>query len=217
MARSDTSQSELLPTRQSLLSRLRDWDDQESWRHFFDLYWKLLHGMARERGLNEQEAQEVVQETVIAVAKNMPGFRYQPERCSFKSFLRHLLEKKVADAYRRRARASQNVAIETGDDSALEPIDQLATPREEAPDVVWEKHWQQHLFDAAVERVKAKTNVKHFQIFHRLVVLGHGAGEVARTLDVNIAQVYLAKHRVTGLMKKELAALRSELEREQRR
>ncbi len=214
MAQSDTSQSELLPTRQSLLSRLRDWDDQESWRHFLDLYGKLLHGMARERGLNEQESQEVVQETVIAVAKNMPGFRYQPERCSFKSFLRHLLEKKVADAYRRRARASRDVALEIDDSSRLELQDQLATPKEEAPDALWEKHWQQHLFEAALERVKARTSAKHFQIFHRLVVLGHKAGEVARTLNVNIAQVYLAKHRVAGLMKKELASLRAELERD---
>lgn len=213
MARSDTSQSELLPTRQSLLSRLRDWDDQESWRDFFKLYGKLLHRMARERGLNEQECQEVVQETVIAVAKNMPGFRYQPERCSFKSFLRHLLEKKVADTYRRRARASKDIALEIDDSSRLEVLDQLTTPKEEAPDAIWEKHWQQHLFDAALERVKAKSNAKHFQIFHRLVVHGHKAGEVARTLEVNIAQVYLAKHRVAALMKKEMASLRAELER----
>lgn len=212
MVRSDTSPSELLPTRQSLLSRLRDWDDQESWRHFFDLYWKLLHGMARERGLNEQEAQEVVQETVIGVARSMPGFRYQPERCSFKSFLRHILEKKVADSYRRRERAARNIALDTDDSSALDPIDQLAAPRDEAPDALWDKHWRQHLFDAAVERVKGRVTVKQFQIFHRLAVLGHKPGEVARTLDVNIAQVYLTRHRVAARIKKELAALRDELE-----
>ena len=38
---------ELLPTRWSLIQRLKNWDDQETWREFFNLYWKLIFGMAR--------------------------------------------------------------------------------------------------------------------------------------------------------------------------
>jgi hypothetical protein len=37
---------ELIPTRRSLLSRLKDWDDQESWRDFFNTYWRLIYGLA---------------------------------------------------------------------------------------------------------------------------------------------------------------------------
>jgi RNA polymerase sigma-70 factor (ECF subfamily) len=61
-----------IPTRQSLLARLKDWGDQESWREFFDTYWRLIHATARRAGLTEIEAQEVVQEVMIAVAKKMP-------------------------------------------------------------------------------------------------------------------------------------------------
>ncbi len=209
---SETALSELLPTRQSLLSRLRDWDDQESWRHFFDLYWRLLHSMARERGLTDSESQDVVQETVIALARNMPGFRYQPERCSFKSFLRHILEKKVADAYRRRARSGREVELTANDDSNLDPREAIAMPQSEPPDETWEKHWRQHLFDAALEKVKQRVSVRQFQVFHRLAVLGHSPAEVARTLDVNIALVYLTKHRVAAQVRKEVASLQAELE-----
>ena len=62
-----------IPTRQSLLARLKDCGDQESWREFFDTYWRLIHATAVRAGLTETEAQEVVQEVMIAAAKKMPG------------------------------------------------------------------------------------------------------------------------------------------------
>src|SRR5439155_297687 len=77
---------EIIPTRRSLLTRLKQWDDHESWKDFFDTYWKLVYGVAVKSGLNENEAQEVVQETVIAVAKKMHDFKYDPAVGSFKSW-----------------------------------------------------------------------------------------------------------------------------------
>ena len=62
---------EWIPTRQSLLTRLKHWDDQEGWQEFFDTYWRLIYGVARKAGLNDTEAQEVVQASVITVAKKM--------------------------------------------------------------------------------------------------------------------------------------------------
>ena len=74
-----------LPTRQTLLSKLKNWDDQSSWREFFNLYWRLIYGVARQAGLSEAEAQDVVQETIITVAKQIPQFRYDKSKGSFKS------------------------------------------------------------------------------------------------------------------------------------
>ena len=76
---------ELIPTRQSLLSRLRNSEDDDSWQDFFDTYWKLIYSVAVKSGLTEVQAQDAVQETVIAVAKNIKEFRYDPKKCSFKS------------------------------------------------------------------------------------------------------------------------------------
>ena len=58
----------LLATRRSLVERLADWGDQRRWQEFFDTYWKLIYSAARQAGLTDTEAQEVVQETVITVA-----------------------------------------------------------------------------------------------------------------------------------------------------
>ena len=78
---------EMIPTRKSLLNRLKDWDDQESRRSFFDTYWKLIYSVALKAGLTEQEAQDIVQGTVLSVAKRMHEFKYDPAMASFKSWL----------------------------------------------------------------------------------------------------------------------------------
>src|SRR6185503_18482557 len=54
-----------IPTRYSLLSKLRDWDDQESWKVFFDTYWGMIYSAAIRSGLTDAEAEDVGQETVI--------------------------------------------------------------------------------------------------------------------------------------------------------
>src|SRR6185503_1462651 len=83
---SSSAESELAPTRRSLLERLRDLDDQDSWQEFFDTYWKLIYCAAIKGGLSDSEAEEVVQETVLGVAHKMETFRYEPEACSFKGW-----------------------------------------------------------------------------------------------------------------------------------
>jgi len=77
----------LFATRRSIVDRLGDWRDQQNWQRFFDTYWRLIYSVARKAGLTEDEAQEVVQETVITVAKNAGDFRYDPKIGSFKSWL----------------------------------------------------------------------------------------------------------------------------------
>src|SRR5258708_5431182 len=80
-------EAELIPTRQSLLSRLKDWDDASSWQEFFDMYWKLIYGTARRAGLQQADAQEVVQETLITISKAIRTFQYNPQQGSFKGWL----------------------------------------------------------------------------------------------------------------------------------
>src|SRR5437867_886026 len=92
---------EFIPTRTSLLSRLKNWDDQESWKQFFDTYWKMLYSVAQRAGLNDAEAQDVVQDTIVCVAKQMPTFRYDPSIGSFKSFLMLIIRRRIVDFLRK--------------------------------------------------------------------------------------------------------------------
>lgn len=202
-----TQTEDWLPTRESLLSRLRDAGDDRSWREFFDRYWQLIFGLAKRRGLSDDESQEALQETLIALAKTMPQFRYDPARCSFKSWLRHLAEKKIADQFRRRERRGPLVSLEAEDPLVGLPAmipDSSVLP----PDEAWDRAWEENILRMAMDQVRARANPLHFQAFHRVVVQGFSPAETARTLEISLPQVYLARHRIAAMVKKEVNALR---------
>src|SRR4051794_5432234 len=98
----ENEKEELIPTRWTLIGRLKNWDDQESWREFFDTYWRLIYGVARKSGLRPEEAQDVVQETVISVCKKIKDFKADPAHGSFKSWLLYLTRWRIIDRVRKR-------------------------------------------------------------------------------------------------------------------
>jgi len=198
---SDPAEDSLL-TRRTLLSRLRNLDDQESWRTFFNLYWRLLYNVARKSGVDDGGAQEIVQDTVIAVARKMPEFRYDPARGTFRQWLLRITRRRIIDHLRRIYRQPPKAVVppESLDDDeahAAAIIDQSAS----AIDAVWNEEWEKSTFDAALARVRAEINPRHFQIFDYCVLKDWPASKVAATLGLNAAQVYLAKHRVAQAMK----------------
>jgi RNA polymerase sigma-70 factor (ECF subfamily) len=191
-----------LKTRRSLLSRLRDLDDRESWRTFFDLYWRMLFNVARRAGLGEADAQDVVQETVVAVARQMPEFRYDRAKGTFKHWLFRIVRRRVADHLRKvyRQPPKGELAFDPlAEDDGSAPAAASDTTGEFGD--AWEQEWEQAVLDAAVARVREQVNPKHFQVFDYCVRQGWPAGKVASTLGMNIAQVYLARHRVSSAVK----------------
>ena len=70
-----------------------------------------------------------------------------------------------------------------------------------AIDAAWNEEWEKSMFDAALTRVRAEINPRHFQVFDYCVLKDWPASKVAATLGLNAAQVYLAKHRVAQAMK----------------
>ena len=104
-------------TRQTLLSRLKDWGDQESWQEFFDTYWKLIYRTARKAGPPDVEAQEVVQVTMISVARAIPEFKHDRALGSFKHWLLQLTGWRINDQMRKR-RPEERMPRRTLDDTA---------------------------------------------------------------------------------------------------
>ena len=206
-------ESESLPTRRSLLSRLRNLGDDASWRTFFETYWQLIDNVARKSGLADPEAQDVVQDTVIAVARKMPGFRYDPEKGSFKQWLLLITRRRIHDHFRRLYRSPAIQARQSDPDSALENLADPAPAPDAQVETAWENEWRQHLLVAALARVRQRVNPKHYQAFDCCVLQNLPAARVARMLGLNMAQVYLAKHRVRLSLKRAT----SELEAEQSR
>ena len=191
-----------LPTRRSLLSRLRAWDDRESWNTFYETYGRLLFRYALKSGLSPTEAEDVVQDTIVSVAKEMPTFRYDPERGSFKGWLHQIVRRRVVDLLRRRPREEPQEAV----------ADALGETIGTAGDweTLWDIEWARHVTTRAIERVKTQVSARQFQIFSLAVLQEQPGPVVCRTLGVNPAMVYLARHRVGRLFRKELERIRRE-------
>lgn len=204
----------LLPTRQSLLSRLRDCQDQDGWREFFDTYWRLIYNVARKSGLGDLAAQEVVQTTFIYLSRRMPNFRYEPARGSFKSWLRVVTRSRIS-VYRRTEKAGEVLFREPFPGETSESgsaLDQLPDPAADALDEVWQREWEENLLNAAFRRLRSKVSAQQLLIF-RLATPGDlPLTQVAKKLDVSLAQVYLARHRVGRLFKAEVQRLRRDTE-----
>jgi RNA polymerase sigma factor (sigma-70 family) len=185
-------------TRQSLIGRLSNLDDQRRWHEFFETYWLLIHRSAIRAGLREDEAEEVVQETCISVAKNIE--RYDPKLGRFKGWLLTLTQWRVNDQFRRRGDPRR---MQSRDDSRIshELGAELASP---AFEKVWEEEWEKHVLDAALAKLKRKVDEKHFQIFDCVLKKGWDAAKVSKYLGVTVAQVYTVTHRLKALLAEEI-------------
>lgn len=193
-------------TRRSLLGRLKDWDDERSWQEFYDTYGRLIYNVAMKAGLSDAEAQDVMQETILAVAKKMKDFQYDPALGSFKGFLLQLTGWKIKRQLARRG--SSQASAGAADTNASDVTDSVIDPDGLRDlNALWDHEWKQNLIDAACARVRSRVNPAHFQAFHLAAVEHKPASEVARFLGISVGQVYLAKHRVARLMKKELERL----------
>jgi RNA polymerase sigma factor (sigma-70 family) len=202
---------EFIPTRQSLLSRLRNWDDQVSWKDFFNTYWRLLFSVARKAGLTQAEAEDVVQETVISVARRMPGFKYNPAVGSFKSWLMQITRRRIADHARKKQYQCGGQRYPREERLGTTLAEQYPDPATIDLETIWNEEWAKHLFQAATEKVKHRVSSLQYQMFHLHVIKKVAAKSVAQRLGVKLAEVYFAKYKISAQIKKEIGLLESRL------
>jgi RNA polymerase sigma factor (sigma-70 family) len=200
-----------IATRASLLQRLKNCDDQSSWQEFYDLYRGLIGSFALKAGLTPSEAEEVVQETVIGVARKLPEFSYNPAKCSFKTWLLNQTVWRIKDQLRKRPPQGATVRPIQNDTGRTGTVERIPDASEERLALLWENDWQQAVLVAALHRVKRSANLKDCQIFDLHVLRGIEPRQVAGSLGVTVARVYLAKHRIGRLIKREVAALKGRL------
>ena len=193
-----------IATRVSLLARLKNPEDQRSWEDFYNTYSRMIYGLATHLGLSDAEAQDVVQETVIKVAEKMPGFQYNPAIGSFKSWLLTIARSRIIDTHRRRQREQARIVSGSLPSSRTAVIERIADPASLNLDVIWEQQWKEGLVEAATDRVRRRVSPKQFQLYDCNVRKQWPAEKVAQLLGVTAADVHMAKHRITVLIKQQI-------------
>ena len=205
-------------TRPSLLGRLQAGDDAQSWEEFYRIYGKLVRDFALQAGLSATEADEVVQETVIATSRHLPEYHYDPKKCRFKTWLLNQTSWRIKDQLKKRRRQLsfiQASASRQADDetSGTATINRVPDPAALDLETVFETQWQRSLYAGALERVKGKFSLKQLQIFDLVVTQEWPAADVAKSLGVSLANVYVTRHRISAAIKKETRRLESQFER----
>ncbi len=197
-------------TRKSLIEKLDNWEDQKVWDEFYQTYWRLVFSVATKAGLTREEAFDVVQETILAIARQVKKGQYDPRAGSFKAWLLQMTRWRILDVFRARKRQPSlaDQGNESSDNADL-AMERLTHEKDNILEKVWDKEWRDNISSAALERVRSRVSPRQYQIFDCYVMKGWGVKKTSEVLGINAAQVYLAKHRVGALVKKEVQILES--------
>jgi RNA polymerase sigma-70 factor (ECF subfamily) len=211
---SDPASHSIAATRASLLRRIENPNDAKSWQEFYGIYSKLVLGFALRFGLNRADAEEVTQDVFNEVAQGISKFESNPERGSFRGWLLNLTRWRVMDRARRQQRldkfrAPHGSEPEAERTSTIERVADAAVPE---PEVVWEREWEHRVLETALERLAARVEARHFQVFQLHVVQGWPVGRIARQLEINPATVYVINFRLKRELKLEVSRLKKRLD-----
>lgn len=199
----------LLETRSSLINRLKATINGESWEVFFNTYWELIYSVARRKGLSEADSQDIVQETILKVHKSLDRFQYNRDRGSFKGWLRTITRSRLVEHYKKKQRQPPTQQPREDED---DPLANLADPQGPELDRIWSEEWSRSLIQRSLTFLKQQVSLKQYQIFKCHCIDEWTVKEVCDALNVNAAQVYMAKQRVGKIFAAKLERLKQEEE-----
>ena len=195
-------------TRVTLLTRLKDGRDADAWREFVQLYGPVVYRFARNRGLQDADAADLMQDVMRSVARNAHRMEYDPKRGTFRGWLYTVTRNKIYNFLS----SQKNRPRGTGDADAQERLDATPAREEEGPEADWEKEYQRRLSGRAMEIVKDEFQPATWQAFWGTAVDGRPAQEVGTELKMTAGAVYVAKSRILARLREEAQRLMAETE-----
>jgi RNA polymerase sigma factor (sigma-70 family) len=186
-------------TRPSLLIRLRDPGDERAWSEFMEIYGPLVYQLAKRRGLQEADAQDLAQEVFRAVARAIERYDPDPARGSFRGWLSRIANNLIINllsAQRRHPRG-------TGDTDMQRMMENQPDAAAEES-ALFEIEYRRRLLTWAAERVRGAFSHVTWQAFWQTGVEGRSPQEVADALGMSIGTVYQYKSRVVARIRREI-------------
>ena len=176
-------------TRPTLLLRVRDHEDQESWAEFVEIYGPLIHRFALSRGVHRDNASDITQDVMRNVAKAMHSFEYDPSRGTFRSWLFTIIRREI---YRSAEKAKRKPGVANFEDTS-ELLDKLPDAQE-AKD--WDADYQLRLVQWAMGKIRHEFSDNVWAAYVATAINGQSPQETAAQLEMSKGSVYVAKSRV---------------------
>jgi RNA polymerase sigma-70 factor, ECF subfamily len=188
-------------TRASLLLRLGNAQDHEAWLAFVTLYEPVIYRLLHQRGLQDADARDVMQELLLAVSRNIERWQPLKERASFRSWLQRITRNLVINWLKSRQRRD----LAGGSDLHV-LLDQTPVPNSEET-IEFDRELRRAIFQQASQRVQTEIQPTTWQAFWETSVSGLSLAEAAEKLGMSTGAVRVAKCRVVARMKAAIAEL----------
>ena len=185
-----------METPASLLERLHQPNPQEAWERLVLLYTPLIYSWARQAGLAEGDAADLVQDVFVTLLQALPNFQYD-RRKSFRRWLRTVTLNKWREQCRRRERSPVREGLLVGEDQL--PAAEL--------EQFWEGEYRQQLVGRALAIMSRDFQPATWKAFWEQVVEERPAAEVAAELGLTVRAAYAAKLRVLDRLRQEMAGM----------
>jgi len=189
-------------TSHSLLDRARQEQGGDAWRRLVEIYSPLLRIWLCRLQLQPADADDLAQEVLLAVSRDLPGFDHSGRTGAFRSWLRKILFNRVQHYWR----SCQFRPVAAGGSSWAEHLDQLADDRSSASRE-WNLEHDRCVMARLLELVRPSFEPQTWEAFRLQVVEGQRADQVARLLQISVNSAYVARSRVLAALRREAAGL----------
>ncbi|MEL7497240.1 MAG: sigma-70 family RNA polymerase sigma factor [Planctomycetota bacterium] len=194
--------NEIPQTRQSLLLALGR-HSESAWSEFVSVYETALLRYCRARGLQEADAQDVLQNVLEAVYQRVPSWDVH-RTGSFRGWIFRVARNIAVDAIEARAKKSHA----SGDSRVANLLNQI--PSRDHNDSTFDDEYRQSLFDWASNQVRQEVQDVTWKSFCMTAIEGQKAEHVAQELGVPTGSVYTSKCRVLARIKAKIAELQDD-------
>jgi RNA polymerase sigma-70 factor (ECF subfamily) len=196
--------SEAPVTRSSLLVRIRDPQDERAWAEFMEIYTPLVYQLARRRGFQDADADDLTQDVFRAVAAAIDRWDPDPAKGSFRGWLFRIARNLMINSLNSRRRHPQG----SGDTGVNRMLEEKAAPSDET--ALFDEEYKRRLFHWAAEQVKGEFRPATWQAFWRTGVEGQAMQAVADSLGLSVGAVYIARCRVMARIKQKVEQVEGE-------
>lgn len=195
--------SEALNTRQTLIERVQDQTDENSWEEFVSLYSPYIYVVCKNLGVLPHDIEDVKQKILVRVWKGLPDFKYDPQKCKFRTWVNsivfncarnHMRSKKSYQA------RNQKYNFEMGNQSSS---------KTEVEDLM-EKEWKKHIAQLALDNIKdsvSKNAVKCFEMFYE----GTKVDKICEVLNLKRNSAFVLRKRVLERLRIEIIRLDNQM------
>jgi RNA polymerase sigma-70 factor (ECF subfamily) len=188
-------------TRASLLTQLRqDPCDQAGWDEFVERYGRHIYRWCRKWRLQDADAEDVTQDILAKLTRKLRAFAYDPSR-SFRGWL-----KTVAHHAWRDFEGGRRHPQPAGGDSQVQELMLTLEAREDLAQKL-EEAFDLELLEAAKTRVRLRVAPHTWEAFRLAALEGVPVAEVAASVHLQVAMVYVAKSKVQKMLREEIAKL----------